>query len=89
MSLEFRSLIDAKRAKGLQSSDSDVALAIRGIETGAREASASLPGDKTAYLKLLQLVLKPPNARSEQSSDGAKPKWPDDNRVPCLILPSA
>ena len=87
LSAEFRSLIAARRAEGLQLSDSDVALVIRGIETGAREARATLPGEKTAYLELLQRVLRPPNAGPERSSDGEAPQRPDDSRGTSLIVP--
>jgi hypothetical protein len=87
LSAEFRSLIEARRADGLQLSDSDVAVVIRGIETGAREAHAALPGEKTAYLELLQRVLRPPNAGPERSSAGGAPERPDNSRRPRLIVP--
>ena len=87
LSAEFRSLVEAKRAEGLQLSDSDVAAVIRGIETGAREAHAALPGEKTAYLELLQRVLRAPNESPERSSDGAAPERADHGRRPSLIVP--
>ena len=83
----FRALIEARRAKGLQLTDSEVALVLRGIETGAREARATLPGEKAAYLELLKRVLRPANGGPDQSSDGEVPPRPDDGRGPSLIVP--
>ena len=60
LSTEFRTLIEAQRAEGLRLTDSEVAQVIRGIETGAREARGTLPGETAAYLGLLKRVLRPP-----------------------------
>ena len=87
LSAEFRTLIESRRADGLQLTDSEVALVIRGIETGAREAGAALPGEKTAYLELLRRVLRPPTGSQDQTSDGETPRRRDGSRGPGLIVP--
>jgi len=84
---ELRSLIDARRSEGLRLTDSEVALVLRGVESGAREARVSLPGQKTAYLELLARVLRAPNGGENQSSDSATPLRSADSRGSGLIVP--
>ena len=86
---EIRTLVESQRREGLQLTDSEVALVLRGIETGSREARAALPGDKTAYLDLLKRVLREPAATSPSSegSDGEAPQRAESDRVSGLIVP--
>ena len=84
---EFRTLIEARRTEGLQLTDSEVARVMRGIDTGAREARTTLPGEKTAYLELLKRVLRPSTGTEDQPSDGQTPERTDTSRGPGLIVP--
>jgi len=86
---EIRTLIESQRAEGLRLTDSEVALVIRGIETGAREAGSVLPGEKTAYLELLKRVLRAPEGAADpaQPSDGAPPQRSDVGQGLGLIVP--
>lgn len=84
---QFRNLIDARRAEGLRLADSEVAVVLRGVESGARDAGAALPGDNTAYLELLARVLRAPNGDENQSSDSGTPQPTADSRGSGLIVP--
>ena len=90
LSAELRTLIESQRTEGLQLTDSEVALVMRRIETGAREARSVLSGEKTAYLELLKRVLRaqPTSvADSVQSSDSDTTQHPDIDRGSGLIVP--
>lgn len=88
LGIELRTLIEAQRAEGLHLSDSEVAVVLRGIETGAREAGSALPGDKTAYLGLLKRVLRSPDAASAAQTSDTKAD-PSVGRDSGLIVPGS
>ena len=84
---ELRNLIEARRAEGFRLADSEVAVVLRGVESGARDAGAALPGDGTAYLELLGRVLRAPNGGENQSSGSRTPPTTADSRASGLIVP--
>ena len=71
LSANIRALIEAKQGKGLRVRDEDVAIILRRIEAGAREARSVLPGGESAYLLMLKRVLREPGsiAKSRPSID--------------------
>ena len=73
LSTDLKTLIETRRSEGLQIPDTDAAIVMRRIEHAARDARASLPGDKTAYVGMLKRILRDPGTeRSEaRSSDPA------------------
>jgi hypothetical protein len=84
---QLRNLIDASRAERPRLADSEVAVIVRGVESGARDAGAALPGDNTAYLELLARVLRAPNGGENQSSDSGTPPPTAVSRGSGLIVP--
>ena len=68
---EISDFIEAKRSDGTRLSDTDLAVAMRRLETAAQTAKTSLGRDDdpdsvsdTSYLSLLRRVLKDPDADS-------------------------
>ncbi len=68
LSAELRKVIEAGRGEGLPLGDTDVAIALRRIEAGAREARSALGEDETSYLRLLRRVFQAPSTESPEST---------------------
>ena len=69
LSSELRKVIETGRSKGLTLGDTDVAVALRRIEAGAREARAALEEDESSYLRLLRRVFQAPTTGAAESPD--------------------
>lgn len=84
LAANLKELIDTHRREGARLPDPDVAVALRRIETAAREAKTALGGGPNAYLTLLERVLQPRDAAEATNSDqGAEAAGPGSR----LIVP--
>ncbi len=73
LAANLKERIDTHRRDGARLPDTDVAIALRRIETAAREAKTELGGGPNAYLTLLERVLQPRDtAEAADSGQGAE-----------------
>ena len=70
LSAAIRTLIETMREEGLRMSDADVAVALRRIEQGARDAHDALPGSDAAYLDLLNRLHPADGSAAEGATGG-------------------
>ena len=82
LKLDLKAMIDIQRSEGLQILDSELAIVMRRIERGARNARTNLQDDKTAYLKMLKRIFRDPK---EKNNDLSAKKL--DSGASNLIIP--
>ena len=87
LATDLKAVIDATQAEGAHMPDSDLGIALRRIETGAREARRALDddGSETAYLSMLKRVF-PNDRRLAGSAAGGDDAAGTDPRS-SLIVP--
>ena len=82
---ELKTLIEHSKGQGLKVGDTDIATVLRRIESAARGARATLPGEATAYLDFLRRILRDPATRADEGAPGDTPAAaPGESR---LIVP--
>ena len=80
LSSEMKTMLTQMREQGATVYDSEVAVALRAIEQGARDARTRAPGDEVAYLELMARLLQVNRAAASGGAGNAKP-------ASSLILP--